>query len=470
MLRIFHNKKIAKLMWMILLVIIAPAFLLWGVNYYQRSAPGVNEEENFGKIFGKTISRQEYVQALKASQLQLRLQFGEAYAEVQKMIDIKAMALQRLVLLREAHRRRIRVSDQEVVDSIERDPSFSRSGTFDKSAYESVIRYALHLPAREYEEQVRQNMIIRKLSDLASGTIAVTDAEIRDAYRKENEKLNLEYVSAIPADFAGSVNITDTDISDYFSRRSADFKQPLSFNLEYVSTDKEHQVTAIDARLEKEPLEKIAADMGLPLKETGFFTQADPVPGIGWSQQLSNLLPAAKPGKVFAPLEMDKKYYILRLKERREPSVPELAAVKEKVKAAVTLELARKQAKEKIDSFLPKLRENAAGPKAETMARLAQTAGLKSGETGMFKFGSYLEAIGSSDQFFTTGSALTDGQFSDVIEMPSGFYIVRLKGKETADEQKFVNAEETVREKLSLQKKQEMFGKYVEELMKRALQ
>jgi len=468
MLRIFHNKKITRWIWIALIVIIGPAFVLWGVGSFQKS--GKENGEDFGTIFGRKVSRQEYVSALKMSQLQMRMQFGESYEELLKFIDLKQITTQRLVLQREAQRRHIRVSDRDVVAYIQKDPSFARNGRFDPGLYESAIKYYLHMPAREYEEQVRQNIAIHKLSELTSGTPEVTDAEVHEAYRKENEKIDLDYASAIPADFAASVTVADDELKEYFAKNSLNFKQPLSFNLEYVMTDKEHQVTAINSRLEKEPLEKIAKDMGMELKETGLFSQTDAIPGIGWSQELSAQLPDAKPGKVFAPLEMEKKYYVLRLKERKEPYVPEFEPVKEKVRTAIVKERIRKLAKDKIDAGLEKLKAEAAKNAAFDMPKTATALGLKTAATGMFKFGSYLEGIGTSDTFYTKGNALKDGELSEVIEMPSGFYILRLKGREMVDEKKFEAEKDKVKEKLLSGKKSEIFNKYVEELVKKALQ
>jgi hypothetical protein len=101
MIRIFHNKKVDRMVWIGLIVIIGPAFTLWGVNYYQsgnknrKDAQAPAEGEYFGTIFGRRVTRQEYVDALKAAQLQLRMQFGESFEEIQKLIDLKAVTMQR---------------------------------------------------------------------------------------------------------------------------------------------------------------------------------------------------------------------------------------------------------------------------------------------------------------------------------------------------------------------------------------
>ncbi|MGE5308602.1 MAG: SurA N-terminal domain-containing protein [Deltaproteobacteria bacterium] len=469
MLRIFHNKRITRIILIALMIIIAPAFVLWGVSFYQRNNKG--EQENFGRIFGRQVGRQEFVSALKASQLQMRMQFGQAYDELLKYVDLRSVALERLVLLSEARRRHIRASDKEVIDTVVNDPSFQRNGVFDKSYYESVISYGLRMPTREYEEQVRQNIVLKKLADQVTGTqITVTEQDVREAYRKEHEKYSIAYAAALPADLASGVQVSDQEMKDHFAAHSLDFKQPLSFNLDYVATDKEHQVTAINARLEKEPLDKIAKDMGLEIKQTGLFTQSDPIPGIGWSQELSTQLADAKPGKVFAPLEIEKKYYILRLKERKEPYVPDFETAKDKVKAAMVKERSRQLARDKITAALEKLKGEAAKGQQWDLEKTAAAYGLKGGSTAPFKFGTYLENIGASDSFYTAASSLQEGQISDVVETPTGFYVVKLKSKEPIDEKKFEQDKEPVRKQLIAAKKSEIFGKFAADLVKKALQ
>jgi len=58
MLKILRSKKTAKKIWITLAILIIPAFCLWGFGSALRS----REETPFlGKVFGKSISIQEYV-------------------------------------------------------------------------------------------------------------------------------------------------------------------------------------------------------------------------------------------------------------------------------------------------------------------------------------------------------------------------------------------------------------------------
>jgi len=471
MLRIFHNKRVQKIVWIFLVCLIGPAFIFWGMNSYQKSAKDIDKETNFGRIFGRAVSRDEYVQSLNASTLQMKMRFGEAYDQLQKFIDYKVLTIQRLVMLREADRRRYRVSDKDVINDIVTDPSFrNKAGQFDKNVYGSVIKYYLHMRSeREYEEQVRQNIKIQKLFEAETKGVTVSDDAVFQAYRKEHEQLNLNYIAALPADFASQITVTDQELQDYFKAKSLDFKRPLSFNLQYISTEKEHEVTAINSRLEKESLEAIAKSMDLPVKETGFFGETDPIPGIGWSAELSRSLSGARAGTLFPPLQMDKKYYVMRLKERKEPSIPNFEEIKDKVKAAVAKERQKKIAGDKIAEALKSLTEQKAKG-AFDLAKTAISTGLKNSSTGLFKSGSYIEGVGASDNFYAAGRDLKPGDLSPVIEMPTGFYIVSLKAREAVDEKKFAEEKGAARDKLLGEKKSEQFSKFIDGLMKRALQ
>jgi parvulin-like peptidyl-prolyl isomerase len=52
--------------------------------------------------------------------------------------------------------------------------------------------------------------------------------------------------------------------------------------------------------------------------------------------------------------------------------------------------------------------------------------------------------------------------------MPSGFYVVKLKSRVPVDEKKFQEEKSAFAEKLTSQKKQEFFSKFIEELRKDA--
>jgi hypothetical protein len=464
MLRKLHNKKTQKKIYLILIIGVGLPFIFWGTT---SSFRGRKVDVYYGKIFGRRISQPEYEDALRAVQIQAMMQFGDAFYELQKLLDLKGMAWQRLILLHEAKRRKMKVTDAELINSVGNNPAFQKNGKFDKSLYESIVRYEFHLQPRAFEEHLRQDIILKKLSDSVTGTVSLTDSEIQEAYKKENEQISINYIAGLPSDFQKDIAPTEEELKDYFSKNSIEFKQPLSFNLEYLSLDSIEKIK--NRNLQKEGLVKIAKSYNLTVQETGLFGQTDPIPGIGWQQQISNTLSKLKVGDFLPVREIENRYYLVRLKERKEPYIPQYQNVTDKVKEVFTKNKARDIAKEKVENCLKKLKdEYAINPKGIDFEKIAKESGLKSSSTDLFKFGSYIEGIGGSDKIFTVANNLKEGDSSEIIDMPSGFYIVKVKSKVSVDEKKFAEEKKSFSQKLLMQKKEEYFSKFLEELIKKS--
>lgn len=467
MLKNLRKKKTARKVWITLALVIIPAFVLWGSGSLIRS----QQETSYKvRLFGKNISQTEYNDSLSAVKTTAIMQFGDNLSQIEKYLNFESQAIERLILLQEAKKRRLTASDKEIRDTILNYQSFQRNGQFDNKIYTEILRYVFRLQPRAFEEQTRQNLILSKLYDQITGNISLNEQTIREGYQKANEELRLSYLAAIPQDFTKEITLTDLEIKDYFVKNSLQFKQPLSFNLEYISIETELKLKEIYPRVikKKANVEEILKDSGVTLKESGFFTQTEPIPGIGWSAEIMNLLPSLKKGEFSEPIHTDK-YYIIRIKERKEPYIPEFEKIKDKVKEAFIKDKSSQIAKAKIEESLKKLKETyQLDPKQIDFEKSAKENGLKFGTTNLFKYGSYIDGIGASDDLWIAAEALQDEQISGIITMPSGFYIVKLKEKKTFDEKKFETEKAEFSKKLLNQKKQEEFTKFSEELKRKA--
>jgi hypothetical protein len=218
----------------------------------------------------------------------------------------------------------------------------------------------------------------------------------------------------------------------------------------------------------KENFAKVAQDSGLSLKETGLFAENDSIPGIGWSPQITNLVAKTKVGEYLSPIQFDKNYYILKVKERKEPYIPEFEAIKNKVREKFIKDRSHQIAKEKIDACFKELKElYRKNPKSADFNRAGKIFGLKSAITDLFKFDSYIEGVGASDDFWIAAQKLKNEEFSEIIEIPTGFYIIKVKSRTPIDEKKFAAEKGEFGEKLLLQKKEEAFVNFSEDLKRK---
>lgn len=467
MLKRLRNKKTAKKVWIILAIIIVPAFVLWGSGSLIRSK---QEATYAGRVFGKNISFLEYKDALEAVRNSAIMQFGENFSEMQKILNLESQAWMRIILLFEAKKRKITASDKEVIELIESYPYFQRNGQFDNRMYSELLHYVFHTQPRVFEEQARQNIIISKLYRQVTAVLKVSAEEIKTEYRKANEEISLYYIAGAPSDFAKDINPSDADLKAYFAANSLQFKQPLSFNLDYVVLESENKIKDVVSRLNKKrDFNKTIKEMGITLKETGLFAQTDPIPGIGWSPEILNLLSKLKIGQYSPPIQIGKYYYVLRLKETKEAYIPAFEKLKDKVKEAFIKERATRAAKERIEECLLKLKESQQiNPKLTDLEKTAKECGLKSGSTDYFKYGSYIEGIGASDILWVKALELKEGGFSDIISMPSGFYIIKLKNRIPFDQNKFQGEQVEFSKKLLSQRQQEYFTQFTEDLKRKA--
>ena len=461
MLRLLRNKKTAKKIWIILAIIVVPAFCLWGGGAALRDR---QKSDSLGMVFGKPISAKEFIRSYKALRTQYLIRLGrEELAKSEEYLNLEAQAWERIILLAEARQNRIRASDKEVVNLIQRFAFFQREGVFDPQLYREVIIYGFGVSPREFEEGVRDDLILAKLFHEITKEINLTEQEIRRAYVKENEQISLDYIYAPTENFLDEVSLEEPELLGYYRENSRQFTQPLSFNVEYIALDSNNrQLIDEIAGLVSQglSLQEAAGQSGLELKQTGLFSTDQPIPQIGWSTEISKILANLKPkGEPWPkPVLTDPKMaYFVGLKERKEPHIPAFEDIKDKVSQRLRREKANQIAKQKLDSCLRQA-------EASGFAEAAAAFNLISGGTELFSRNSYVEGLGDSDLFFQAVDDLEAGRISRIISASSGLYIVKVKQRIEPDEEGFQDQKQEFAGKLLGKKKEEYFKQYLSEL------
>lgn len=185
MLKFLRKKNIAKIVFWALVILIMPAFVLWGTG----SLSGSKDKgpKSVGTIGGKKISFEDFYYALNGARCQIVLFYFAQPKMLDTILQDKALmgklAWDRILMLKEADRNKIKASDKEVVAFVRTHPIFNRNGAFDTAIYEHVLRYNIGLDARAFEEIVRENIKIKKLNDIITKDVAVTDDDILSEYK-----------------------------------------------------------------------------------------------------------------------------------------------------------------------------------------------------------------------------------------------------------------------------------------------
>lgn len=198
MLKFFRNKKNQKRIYILLAIAIIPPFLFWGVMVSQEDKK-MNPATALGRIENHSISIQEYLKSYQAIQHQVALVYGEKAKMIARLIDFKTEAWDRLLLLDYAKKEKIKISDSEVVDYLQNQPIFNPNGRFDEQFYKAYTTNYLRISTRDFEEEIRQMLTIRKIQDkmspgekmLDKKTTEKMDALLNDLRKKLSVNLDL---------------------------------------------------------------------------------------------------------------------------------------------------------------------------------------------------------------------------------------------------------------------------------------
>lgn len=175
------HKHMNWIMWAIV-VLITVTFLFFGIY------PADVGSRSVAKVGGDVISAEEYNRVYKNLydnyKVLLEDKFTESFAK-----ELRSQALQELVmgrlLVQEAKRIGLRISDEELKSVIMKMPAFSRDGKFDKELYDRILDQ-INMKPLAFENSQREFMLRQRLEWMIKDGIMVTDAELAAAYKHRN--------------------------------------------------------------------------------------------------------------------------------------------------------------------------------------------------------------------------------------------------------------------------------------------
>jgi len=177
------HKHMKWIMWAIV-VLITVTFLFFGI--YPSDIGG----RAVAKVGGEVITADEWNRAYQNIYSNykdlLKGQLNDSFTK-----SLKAQALQELIvgklLVQEAERVGLRISDEELQNAIMKIPSFTNNGKFDKRIYDRILDQVNMKPAA-FEAGQREFLLRQKLEQVVKDGVAVTDSELSAAYRQKNPK------------------------------------------------------------------------------------------------------------------------------------------------------------------------------------------------------------------------------------------------------------------------------------------
>ncbi|MBI2095142.1 MAG: SurA N-terminal domain-containing protein [Candidatus Omnitrophica bacterium] len=457
MLKLLRHKDTQKKIYIFLAVAVVVTFVVSGVIIGET---GNESRSPLGTIDGRKISLQDYLASYKASQHQAAWAYGERYHQVRRLINFRSEAWDRLLLLHHARKENIRVSDREVVDWLASQSGFSNKGVFDTGFYRRYVKDYLRMDPRQFEEEVRQMLQIRKISEKLRSDVTCTDEALKALYAEENAERDISYgILPWETEKPGVPAPDDKTLEDFYPAVQDELTDPERVKIKYLEVPKERAEAfqeLLSAKTE-DTLEALSTKYGLPVQATGLFSKDDP--------EIAKRLPVEIVGFCFMIPEQKETGWITIdqgsfkiFVEAKEPARPiafaqagaRLKDLWVKRKASETAVKKLDEARQKSGADFGALLKNAG---------IAETRRLE-----QFGKGRSLPTPAASDAFEQAVAPLKPGEISAAFAVPEGAAILTLEKISSPDDKKFSEEKEAFKKRLVDQKTQEAFNALLETL------
>jgi peptidyl-prolyl cis-trans isomerase D len=210
---------------------------------------------------------------------------------------------------------------------------------------------------------------------------------------------------------------------------------------------------------------KLAQESGVTAKVTRPFTTGEVLPEVGQAPEFYKNALSLNPKDVSPVIEGPNAYYVLKIKQRSEPTVPPLDAVRSNIEKSLKESKAHEMLQQKGKSLLEQLK------KEKDISKLAQQNGLKLDETGWFlRSAPQLPKVGELSELRSGGIELSaERPFPDKIyTQKDNAYIFAFKDSQGADMDRFDKDKEQLTKQALAESRQQALQKFVENLKAKA--
>jgi peptidyl-prolyl cis-trans isomerase D len=476
MLDVLRKRKRSWIITFLLGLIIIVFIAFYGGN--QLGDPAL---QDVAAVNGEVITQREFALHYQRALEKYRELFkGSLTPELEKSLNLRASMLEELIqkrlVLQEARHLGLAVNDDDLMMAIAQVPDFQVNGRFNKERYLQLLR-ANRLSPSQFEEEQREQLTIQRLYSILLDGVHVTEDEVRDRYRFEQEKINLNFIRLPVSEFLAEAKPTEAEIKNFYDRSKESLKEPLKVQVEYLSYpfdrfspsapigDKEieeyyqanretkfHKAkevkaryilvrTGADAKQKSEAQTRAnrivtEARAGKDFAQLAKQESADSTGAkggdLGWLTQeqlpppLDKAVFSLRKGEISDAIETPAGFHIVKADDIREAKTQSL----QDATAEITRTLKSERGKREAAKVADQDREKALSD--DDFAKLARDSNVSVKVTRPFTSGEILPEIGQAPEFYKTALSLSPKAISPVIEGTNAYYVLKIKERTEA--------------------------------------
>lgn len=222
---------------MVIIALIVLSFVFAGVGSYLTGST----ETAVAKVNGVEIQQNTLERAYQNERARIESQFGEGvaalFANPDYLQEFRLGVLERLIgeqlVEQKAQELGLRVSDQQIRETLLSMPEFQVGGQFNNERYQAIIQQA-GFKANTFRDYMRAEMTRDQLARALAGSEFVLDSEAQRLNNLQSQQRDIDVVSIAATPFASDIEITEQDIQGYYESNLEQYDTQERVALRYV--------------------------------------------------------------------------------------------------------------------------------------------------------------------------------------------------------------------------------------------
>ena len=233
------RRNVKKLHWVLWFVILT--FVVFYVPSFLEGPPNV-----VARVDGDPIYIDEYQRALQQQTAYYQsVSGGSLPDDFLRQIQLEEIVLETLIrrklIIAAARDEGLTVAKREVQQRIRTHPNLLVDGVFiGIDRYRQTLR-ANGIDIEEFEQEIANDLLFEKFTELASNGVAIAGREIEDEYQRRNEQVRFDFFVIRPTGFETEVaaDVTDEAARALFADTVGDYRVPEQRRVSYTVVETE---------------------------------------------------------------------------------------------------------------------------------------------------------------------------------------------------------------------------------------
>jgi peptidyl-prolyl cis-trans isomerase D len=491
------------ILWGVVIVFVLLVFVDWGSGRSGSQGSG----SSVIQVGGREISEQEFLQQMRQMDQMFQQRFGDQWSELREQVDLAgqtaSVLIQRELMLDEAEKMGLEVSEQELREEILDSPMFKgQDGVFvGPEIYEQLIRRQFQMTPQEFERRFAQDLLAQKVDSVIRHSVYVGDGEAEEAIRRQREFADFDAVMLRYERFLDQVTLDDDELLAYYDEHADDYRRDEERTIRYLVVETarlRRLLPADDAELRayydehqedfrvgeqarashilfrvspgatpKEEAEARATAEGVAkIAKTGadfaqLARQHSDDPGskdnggdLGWFghgqmvKEFEDAVFAAKPGEIVGPIKSQFGFHVIKVDSFRPERVQPFDEVKEQVRFKLLEGRATAEAETRAAALARRLSADPPRTEEQWQAIADEDEAVVLNQSPPFAAGEVVPGTGESVDFSTEVFAAEQGKINGPRAIPRGWMVWQLADVQPEGVRPFEDVRGEVEQKL----------------------